>query len=282
MILTLDVENTTTTRDGKLHLDPFEKDNSLTQVGTLDQSGNEHIFTFDHSEKQGTPFDHQCVQSMLDKTTVLVAHNAVHDLLWLWESGFTYTGKVFDTMLGEYILQRGQKQPLSLDACAERYALDTQKQDTLKEYFKQGYTTRDIPLAELTEYLSHDLHATQQLYNTIISKLEGTTLQDSVDLTNQLAIHLAKIYQRGFKVDTDALEAVRKEYEDERDELVRSLEDHTRKLMGDRPINLNSPEQLAWVVYSRKPDDKKVWPSLFEGRMVDSAKFKSTVTKHSI
>ena len=31
MILTLDVENTTTTRDGKLHLDPFEKDNSLTQ-----------------------------------------------------------------------------------------------------------------------------------------------------------------------------------------------------------------------------------------------------------
>ena len=79
MILTLDVENTTTTRDGKLHLDPFEKDNSLTQVGTLDQSGNEHIFTFDHSEKQGTPFDHQCVQSMLDKTTVLVAHNAVHD-----------------------------------------------------------------------------------------------------------------------------------------------------------------------------------------------------------
>ena len=206
----------------------------------------------------------------LTRPTVLVAHNAVHDLLWLWESGFTYTGKVFDTMLGEYILQRGQKQPLSLDACAERYALDTQKQDTLKEYFKQGYTTRDIPLAELTEYLSHDLHATQQLYNTIISKLEGTTLQDSVDLTNQLAIHLAKIYQRGFKVDTDALEAVRKEYEDERDELVRSLEDHTRKLMGDRPINLNSPEQLAWVVYSRKPDDKKVWPSLFEGRMVDA------------
>ena len=201
--------------------------------------------------------DWQCVQSMLDKTTVLVAHNAVHDLLWLWESGFTYDGKVFDTMLGEYILQRGQKQPLSLDACAERYALYTQKQDTLKEYFKQGYTTRDIPLAELTEYLSHDLHATQQLYNTITAKLEGTTLQDSVDLTNQLAIHLAKIYQRGFKVDTDALEAVRKEYEDERDELVRSLEAHTHELMGDRPVNLNSPEQLAWVVYGRKPDDKK-------------------------
>ena len=259
MILTLDVENTTTTRDGKLHLDPFEKDNSLTQVGMLDETGHEVIITFDHSEKQGTPDDHVYVQRMLNRTKLLVAHNAVHDLLWLWESGFTYNGKVFDTMLGEYILQRGQKQPLSLDACAERYALDTQKQDTLKEYFKQGYTTRDIPLAELTEYLSHDLHATQQLYNTIISKLEGTTLHDSVDLTNQLAIHLAKIYQRGFKVDTDALEAVRKEYEEERDELVRSLKAHTHELMGDRPINLNSPEQLSWVIYSRKPKEKLSW-----------------------
>ena len=43
-----------------------------------------------------------------------------HDLLWLWECGFKYDGNVFDTMLGEYILQRGQKEPLSLEACAER------------------------------------------------------------------------------------------------------------------------------------------------------------------
>ena len=33
MKLTLDVENTTTTRDGKLHLDPFESENSLDTRG---------------------------------------------------------------------------------------------------------------------------------------------------------------------------------------------------------------------------------------------------------
>ena len=33
MKIVLDVENTTTKRDGKLHLDPFEPDNSLTLVG---------------------------------------------------------------------------------------------------------------------------------------------------------------------------------------------------------------------------------------------------------
>ena len=43
-------------------------------------------------------------------------------------------------MLAEYVLQRGIKEPLSLEACAERYELDT-KQDTLKEYFKKGFST---------------------------------------------------------------------------------------------------------------------------------------------
>jgi DNA polymerase I-like protein with 3'-5' exonuclease and polymerase domains len=152
MILTLDVENTVTKRNDKMHLDPFEPDNTLVMVGMLDDSGNETIVTFDHAEQQPTTDGFRTVQDALDNTQLLIAHNAPHDLLWLWESGFKYDGKVFDTMLGEYILQRGQKEPLSLDACAQRYELDTQKQDTLKEYFKKGYSTRDIPHDELSMY----------------------------------------------------------------------------------------------------------------------------------
>jgi DNA polymerase I-like protein with 3'-5' exonuclease and polymerase domains len=136
MKLTLDVENTTTTRDGKLHLDPFEPTNSLTMVGMLNDRGEESIITFDHSEVEATVNGHDIVQSWLDETTVLICHNVSYDLLWLWESGFKYDGAVFDTMLVEYVLQRGQKEPLSLEACAERYQLDTKKQDTLKEYFR--------------------------------------------------------------------------------------------------------------------------------------------------
>ena len=191
MILTLDVENTTLMREGKLQLDPFEPENTLVMVGMLDDNDNETIVTFDHSEQSPTANGRSIVQDKLDNTRLLVAHNAPHDLLWLWESGFTYDGEVFDTMLGEYVLQRGQKQPLSLEACAERYMLDTQKQDTLKEYFKNGYSTRDIPHDELAEYLSHDLHATQQLYNRLQTSYEGCkSLEPTIKLTNQLAIHL--------------------------------------------------------------------------------------------
>ena len=33
--------------------------------------------------------------------------------------------------------------------------------------------------------------------------------------------------------------------------------------MGDMPINLNSPEQMSWVIYSRKPKDKAMWGNEF-------------------
>ena len=273
MKLTLDVENTVIKRNGKLHLDPFEPENTLVMVGMLDDLGIEDLVTFDHAEQQPTTEGRAIVQLKLDEASLLIMHNAAHDLVWLWESGFTYEGEIFDTMLGEYILQRGQKEPLSLEACAERYELDTKKQDTLKAWLNAGNTVRDMNHKELSDYLSADLHATQELYNHIDTKLrvyeEHMPLQDTVKLTNQLAVHLAHIYQRGFAVDLDALENVRQEYETERDQLAIKLEEQVRNLMGDRPINLGSTEQLSWVIYSRKPKDKKFWAELFEERMDD-------------
>ena len=279
MKLTLDVENTVTKRDGKMHLDPFEPENSLTMIGVLTDQGMEQHFPFDHSDVPNQQDYYERVQWYLDQATVLICHNAAYDLMWLWESGFKYDGPVFDTMLAEYVLQRGIKEPLSLEACAERYELDTKKQDTLKEYFKQGYSTRDIPYNELCEYLSADLHATQQLADKLMYRLNtpaDSGLRGTVDLTNQVAVCLARIYQRGFKVDLSVLEQVRTEFEQEKQQLETDLQEHVRKLMGDTPINLNSPEQLSWVIYSRKVKDKMYWGNAIDPYM-DDADFRSLI-----
>jgi len=272
MRLIIDVENTVIQRDGKLHLDPFEESNSLVMVGLLNPNGEETIVTFDHSEVDATPDGHTIVQKALDDATLLIGHNIAYDLVWLWESGFKYDGSVFDTMLGEYVLQRGQKQPLSLEACAERYELDTQKEDTLKNYFSKGYTTRDIPHSELSKYLSADLHATKELSDKIYIRLNSSpdaSLTNTILLTNDVALCLAKIYLRGFSVNMEALDAVKKEFEDERKQLNTDLFTHVANLMGDTPINLNSPEQLSWVIYGRKVKDKTEWANSIDPYMND-------------
>ena len=275
MKLTIDVENTVTKRDGKMHLDPFEPTNKLVMIGMLDDKGNQYLYNMDN-EVFG-------IQDMLDKATILIGHNIGYDLMWLWECGFKYDGAVFDTMLAEYIIQKGIKQPLSLEACAERYELDTKKQDTLKRYFAEGKGVDDIPRAELADYLSADLKATQELSDRLYAKLNSTecgSLMESVILTNKVCVTLARIYKNGFKVDKSKLNEVRTEFEKEKMDIEKRLKKQVYELMGDTPINLNSPEQMSWVIYSRKPKDKSLWANNFSPYM-EKDEYQDLVHQHS-
>ncbi len=278
MKLTLDVENTTTKRDGKLHLDPFEPDNKLVMVGCLTDQGSEYLYNMDRGDAP-----HVEIQELLDQATILIGHNIAYDLMWLWESGFRYDGPVYCTMLTEYILQRGLKEPLHLKDCAERYDLETKKQDTLKQYFAKGYATDEIPRDELSEYLSADLRATQQLCDAQYKKLNSEQyagLMDSVILTNKVTVTLANMYRKGFKVDQNKLNEVRQEFEQEKKDIEERLNKQVRELMGDTPINLNSPEQMSWVIYSRKVKDKATWANYFHPNMHDK-QFKNNVAYNS-
>ena len=274
MKLVLDVENTVIKRDGKLHLDPFEPSNSLVMVGVYPDDGEPEVYTFDHVEYVEHMHERKAhverIQDLLDKCTVLIGHNIGHDLQWLWACGFSYEGPVWDTMLAEYVMQRGVKEPLSLEAVAERRDLEFKKQDTLKQYMKQGVAINQIPHVELSEYLVGDLRTTMSLYfeqQLDLREEMNRVLLPTIDLTMETAVLLTKIYKNGFTVDPVALKDVQEEFEKEKQQLIKDLNTQVLHLMGDTPINLNSPEQMSWVIYSRKPKDKTQWANSFDPRM---------------
>ena len=270
MRLVLDVENTITKRDGKNILDPFEPGLELVQVGVqnVDNVDETHLFTLNHNEDQDVGGSRvRNIQILLDNTTLLIMHNAQHDLMWLWESGFKYDGDIYDTMLAEYLLLRGQKDAISLEACAERRQLNYQKQDTLKEYYKKGYNTNEIPLQELLFYLRSDLNITRELFFALeqdYAKPESESLHNVRDITFRTCKALTRMYMSGICVDRTALQKVRHEFEKEKAEIEDRLQRKTRELMGDTPINLNSPEQVSQVIFSRKPLDKAEWVKVFD------------------
>ena len=287
MRLVLDVENTVTHRDGKVHLDPFEPSNHLVQVGMCDVDDMKPTFTIktlDHNELTDfTGFQALDIQWTLDNTELLIMHNAQHDLMWLWECGYKYDGAIYDTMLAEYILDRGQRNPLSLQACAERRQLEVQKDDTLKRYFKEGKNTNEIPIKELCFYLQCDIYATGKLFHACeadFAKPESESLRKIRDVTFNTCKTLTDIYRSGFKVDLQELERVAKEFENEKAEIETRLQKKVRKLMGDTPINLRSPEQKSQVLFSRRVHDKKEWADLFEFRSTQE-EFKDTVKANS-
>lgn len=270
MRLVLDVENSVTKRNGKDHMDPFESSNQLVQVGMINADDHKQrwIVNIDHDEaKDTTGKGRKFVQQVLDMTELLIMHNAQHDLMWIWESGFIYDGAIYDTMLAEYVLDRGQRTPLSLAACAERRQLEVQKDDTLKLYFKEGYNTNEIPLAELSFYLRHDLLTTSELFHSIeadYAKSDSESLHTIRDTTFATCKTLTRMYMSGIKVDLEELDKVRHEFENEKAEIEARLQIKVRQLMGDTPINLNSPEQMSQVVFSKRIKNKGDWAGLFE------------------
>ena len=285
MKLTIDIENTVTRLpSGKILLDPFTPDNKLVLVCTKTDTGEEASYWFNH-KTHTTEGAKDKLQEQLDNATVINCHNAQHELIWLWDCGFTYDGPVFDTMLVEYLLQRAQKQPLSLQAIAERYCLVNQKMDLMKEQLKAGVSVDEIDGDDLEEYCLADVKATQELSETLIKKLYTTQYSSLIpitSLTNELCRLLAKIYTRGFTIDTKVLSEVKIQFKKEHAEIARSLNSQVVSLMGDTPISLSSPEQLSMLIYSRKPIDKHDWATNFTAytkkkQFTDQVKDKSSI-----
>ena len=286
MRLVLDVENSVTWRDGKIFNDPFEPTNTLTQVGMVNADNHEelHIVNLDHNEAKDTSgAGRALIQSVLDMTTLLIMHNARHDLMWLWESGFTYDGPIYDTMLAEYLLLRGQKDAISLSACAIRRNLAEQKEDYLSTCIKKGINTNETDLSKLSLYLRADLLTTSELFHSIEADYatpESKSLHTVREVTFDTCKTLTRMYMSGIRVDLEELERVREQFEDERSELETRLQQRVRELMGDTPINIGSPEQMSQVVFSVRMNNKKEWADLFDFTN-DSAEFRSAVKSNS-
>ena len=61
----------------------------------------------------------------------------------------------------------------------------------------------------------------------------------------------------------DILDKVQSDYEIERKEKAIQNTKIIKCVMGDRPYNLSSPEQLSEIIWSRSVVDKELWAETF-------------------
>ncbi len=260
MITTVDVETSwQKTETGGYDPSPFHPDNILVSVGIND----EYYFT-NHSERVDEGCYHK-IQSILDKTTLLIGHNIKFDLMWLLESGFKYTGRVYDTMLGEYILNRGIRKSLTLEMSCRRRKIGS-KDDRIKEFMDRGISFENIPADIVEEYGKIDVQITRKLFDSQMADFrlpKNKGLLMTVKMMNEFLVVLSDMERNGININLDELNQVEKEYRAEFAYLKQKIDKIVYKQMGDTKINLSSPEQLSWLIYSAKPKDKKEWAKIF-------------------
>jgi len=264
MITTVDVETSwQKNENGGYDPSPFHPDNILVSVGLNSYFGDEYYFT-NHSER----IDKGCaikIQETLDKTTLLVGHNIKFDLMWLLEAGFKYNGRVYDTMLGEYILNRGVRKSLTLEMCCRRRKIGS-KDSSIKEYMDRGISFENIPADVVEEYGKIDVQITRSLFDSQMDDLrleKNKGLVMTVKMMNEFLVVLTNMERNGINIDTTELDKVEKEFRAEFAYLKQKIDKIVYKQMGDTKINLSSPEQLSWLIYSMKPKDKKQWAKIF-------------------
>ena len=260
MITTVDVETSwQKTEAGGYDPSPFHPNNILVSVGIND----EYYFT-NHSERVDEGCYHK-IQNTLDKTTLLVGHNIKFDLMWLLESGFTYSGRVYDTMLGEYILNRGVRKSLTLDMCCRDRDIGS-KDDAIKEWMDRGVSFDNIPVDIVEEYGRVDVAITRKLFDAQMADFKSPnhkSLLTTAKMMNEFLIVLSDMERNGIKINLEELTKVEKEYKAEFGYLAQKIHKIVYTQMGDTKINLSSPEQLSWLIYSIKPKDKKQWVRIF-------------------
>lgn len=263
--IVLDVETTFSRVNKKTDPSPFNPDNKLVSVGLKVLGGAEYYYFLSHNDRTDTGAFNR-IQELLDAADLVVAHNAKFDMLWLYESGFKYSGKLWDTMIFEYVIAKGLKPSLSLSACCEKYGL-SKKLDIFAEHMAAGLNTHEMPVEDLEEYGRADVQATLELYlkqqELIAINPETASMINAIELSNQVLSVLIDMERNGIYINTDELSRVEKLYREESAHLESVMTKMVQEVMGDRPINLNSGEHLSWVIYGRKVNDKKKWAEIF-------------------
>lgn len=263
----LDIECTFTKIGDKTNPTPFHPDNKLVSLGYKNATHNNyHVFNHKSLPNRDNSIGISDTQRVLTDTTLLIGHNLKFDLNWITECGLTYEGEVWDTMIFEYVLAKGMKTSISLDDSVERYQLGP-KSDILEKYIAEGKNVDEIPIDELIEYGKKDVDITYELYLKQKELLEYSeevqSMWPAIKLMFDFLPCLAEMERNGVAIDSKTLSEIKKEYQLESVRLTKLLDEMVAEVMGDTPINLNSSEQLSWVVYSRRVKDKKLWADSF-------------------
>jgi DNA polymerase I-like protein with 3'-5' exonuclease and polymerase domains len=245
---------------------PYNKDNTLVAIGYTyraldgspiwDSGGVVKIKKF--------PVDNHYLyefQEAINEATYIVAHNAKFDLAWLREVGIECDIKIIDTMISEYVLSKGIRNKLSLDALSTKYNV-IRKQSLLSDALSKGLNYSDMSEEDQRKYLYYDVMSTAEVFEKQQKRFQlekNKSLVAIRDLMCQFCSVLTDIERSGMAIDLTVLDQVDQEYEKEQADLNSYLSQKVRSLMGDLDVNLSSPEQLSQVIYSCKLLDKNTW-----------------------
>lgn len=192
------------------------------------------------------------LKSIIYEFDLLVCHNAMFDILFLyirydWFRDWVLSGgKIWCTMLSEFLLS-GQREPfISLNRASEKYGSE-QKLDIIKKWWEQGIQTEDMDKDTLMEYNMFDCKITMDVF---LSQINILKQQNQLKLANKQMEDLLFIIDmsyNGMYINKHiALEA-----KNECIEYINKLESEILSIITNNTKDLNIPKEV-WNIGSNE------------------------------
>ncbi len=220
---------------------------------TLLTGMNTWQLVLNHNENKRNQADQiQQIRSILDKTTVLVAHNMKFELAWLNHLGVVRKRELqlWCTRVVEYIVSGQSLSPrqYDLDSVCRRRGIPV-KTDLVQKYWDCDYETDEIPLRILLDYNLWDCKITQAVYAQQVREVMNEHIIPLVTLSMKELEVLCQIEQNGMLLD---LEHLKREY-DINTGRIEQLTEELRRIAGV-DVNPDSPNQLSSLLFGGSYD----------------------------
>jgi DNA polymerase I-like protein with 3'-5' exonuclease and polymerase domains len=140
------------------------------------------------------------------------------------------------------------------------------KSDLVDDLFKSGVDFSEMPLDTVIEYAEADVKSCESIYLAQMEdfkKPEHESLNGVIPLMNEMLLVLVEMERNGIKIDFEALNKIKKMYEERRDYCNRRLDEITEHVMGDKPYSLTSPIDKSEMIYSRRIVNKQTHIRMF-------------------
>lgn len=214
-------------------------------------SANRHLHTGTRSSRHshrtsivwGSEYSIAPVLEAIERADFIVAHNAKFELQWLERAGLALDKViVYDTLLGEYVLNGGISVGLSLGETVKRYGL-VGKEPYIDRCIKGGICPSELPKSMLERRCIYDVNVTHEIFLKQRERLRETGQLGVLWTRCILTPVLADIEKNGMALGKERVvelyESTLREYND----IHRQLVDTTGG------INLRSTKQRAEYIY---------------------------------
>jgi len=215
-------------------------------------------FAFKPNEAYYVPINEDKIKAMeqllifkraLESDNILkIGQNIKYDILMLKQYGVDVKGKIFDTMVANYLIEPDNRKR-SMDALSERYLnyKPVSIETLIGKKGKNQKSMRDVPIEEVSDYAAEDADITLKLYEIFNKELDTASARAIFEnIETPLISVLAEMETEGIKLNAEALNSLALELIED----LKIIESEIFELAGS-DFNIASPKQVGEVLFER-------------------------------